>query len=74
MVKANKEVKKTRGRPRTDVEWASLGIRFKKHEKPRVGKAAEKAGFFTASFIRRATLAAVKRVESGRAPDLPDDI
>jgi uncharacterized protein (DUF1778 family) len=74
MVKQNKAPKGKRGRPRTDVKWVSIGIRLKEDEKPRVDSAADASGVFTASFIRRATLAAVKRVESGKSPALPEEI
>jgi len=63
-----------RGRPRTNVKWVSQGIRFKEDEKPRLDAAADTSGLFTASFVRRAALAAVKQVEAGKKPSLPDSI
>ena len=62
------------GRPRTNIKWASLGIRFKADEKPRVDKSADRQGISTQKFIRRATLAAVKQVEAGKKPSLSDSL
>lgn len=62
------------GRPRLNLKWSSLGIRFLEAEKPRVDKSADALAISTQKFIRRATLAAVKRVEAGKNPSLPESL
>ena len=44
------------GRPRTDVVWTGISVRFTAAERPDLVKVADAMGLSQAEFIRRATM------------------
>lgn len=69
---AKKTVKRGRGRPRSNVQWEEIGVRFLPEEKRKLEAASRQVGKSQAEVIRRGTVLLAGAVARENMSELPD--